>query len=273
MPTWRPCNACGTPDPEARWQRDGHAIVACRACGLVYVGDDLSTIDFDALYDERYYTGGHEAAFADYLGQAAARRRMARRKLFGLRRIKPRGRLLDIGCAAGFFLAEARAHYEVQGVEPSAFAARFAREQLKLPVFTGTLQAAVLPAGHFDLVTLWDVIEHVADPVALLAEVERLLAPQGRVVLTTGDIGSAYAQARLPEWHLLTPPFHLYFYDRRTLAATAARAGLQVEHIAARGVDGDGAWARSKPALLLGWLRGRGDIMQVRLKKGAARPA
>jgi len=265
MRAWRACNACGASGPRELFQRDGFQIVECAGCGLVYVGEEPAGIDFPSLYDESYYTGGQEGVFADYVGQAPARRAAARRRLWRLRRLKPRGRLLDVGCAAGFFLAEAAAHYTVQGVELSEFSSRFARERFGLDVVTGTLHDAAYPDARFDLVTLWDVIEHVSDPAAVLTEVARVLAPGGRVVLTTGDIGSAYARARGAAWHLLTPPWHLYFFSRATLATLAARAGLRVEQIAARGVAGDGALARSKPGRLVSNLLGRGDIMQVTL--------
>lgn len=269
MTGWRDCNACGATAPREVFERDGFHIVACRDCGLRYVGEDPAGIDFSSLYGESYYTGGQEGAFADYVGQAPARRAAARRRLWGLRRMKPSGRLLDVGCAAGFFLAEAQAHYEVRGVELSEFSSRFAREQFGLDVRTGTLADAAFDAGSFDLVTLWDVIEHVADPAAVLAEVARVLAPGGRAVLTTGDIGCVYAQARGAQWHLMTPPWHLYFFSRATLAGLAVRAGLRVAHIAARGVAGDGRWARSKPGIVLNHWLGRGDIMQVTLAAAA----
>lgn len=269
MNSGRRCNACGARDPRGLFERDGFHIVQCTGCGFVYVGEDPAAIDFAALYDESYYTGGQDGAFADYVGQARSRRASARRRLWSLRRIKPRGRLLDVGCAAGFFLDEAKASYEVQGVELSAYASGFARQQFGLDVITGTLHNAAFDAARFDLITLWDVIEHVPDPAALLAEVARLLAPGGRVVLTTGDIGSGYAQTRGAQWHLMTPPWHLYFFSPETLATMAARAGLRVEHVGARGVAGDGRWARSKPGIVLNHLLGRGDIMQATLGHAA----
>jgi len=270
MTGWRTCNACGGGAPRERFERDGFHIVECTGCGLVYVGEDPATIDFGKLYDESYYTGSQAGVFADYVGQAPARRAAARRRLFTLRRLKPGGRLLDVGCAAGFFLVEAQAHYAARGVELSEFSSRFAREQFGLDVVTGTLHDAAFEAGSFDLVTLWDVIEHVSDPAAVLAEVARVLAPAGRVVLTTGDIGSAYARQRGARWHLMTPPWHLYFFSRATLARLAARAGLRIVHVAARGVAGDGPWARSRPGIVLNHLLGRGDIMQVTLAHAAS---
>ncbi len=265
MNAWRVCNACGVGGARERFARDGFHIVQCSGCGLMYVGEDPADIDFESLYGESYYTGGQPGVFADYVGEADARRASARRRLWGLRRLKRGGRLLDVGCAAGFFLAEAAAHYAVKGVEPSEFASRLAREHFGLDVVTGTLHDAACPDAHFDIVTLWDVIEHVPDPAAVLAEVSRVLAPGGRVVMTTGDIDSAYAREQGVRWHLLTPPWHLYFFSRATLRTLAARAGLRVDGYAARGVAGDGRVARSKPGIVISHLLGRGDIMQATL--------
>lgn len=263
----RPCPVCGGSDAKPLFTRDGHPIVECRGCGTAFVGTDPATIDFQALYGESYYTGGSDAVFADYVGQEAARRAHARRKLALLRALPPRlprsGRLLDVGCAAGFFLAEAQAHYEVQGVELSAWSSAYAREHLGLPVITGTLQQAALPAASFDIVTLWDVIEHVADPVPLLAEVARVLRPGGRLVLSTGDWGSAYAREHGANWHLMTPPWHLSFFSRATMRRAGERAGLRHLHCASEGVAGDGTFWRSRPGLLLGRALDRGDILRM----------
>jgi len=246
-------------------------MVECPQCACLYVGEDPATIDFDALYGPAYYNGGNEAVFVDYVGQEAARRAHARRKLALLRHLPPRiprsGRLLDVGCAAGFFLAEARAHYEVQGVELSRWSSAYARERLGLPVITGTVSDADLPSAHFDVITLWDVIEHVPAPVPLLRSCARLLKPGGRLVLTTGDWGSAYAQAQGENWHLMTPPWHLTMFSRRTLSLAAAQAGLKVIGWRSEGVAGDGLLWRNKAALLASRLLGWGDIVRLTLGK------
>jgi SAM-dependent methyltransferase len=267
----RACPVCGQADPAPLFAKDGYSMVRCTACSCVYVGEDPAGIDFDALYGQAYYTGGSDAVFADYVGQEAARRAHARRKLAVLRHLPPRiphqGRLLDVGCAAGFFLAEAQAHYEVQGVELSTWSSAYARDRLKLPVTTGTLQQAALPADRFDVVTLWDVIEHVPEPVPLLAEAARVLKRGGRLVLTTGDWGSDYAQRHGADWHLMTPPWHLTMFSRATLARAAQRAGLRVVGWRSEGVAGDGPLWRSRPGLVLSRLLGLGDIVRLTLQK------
>lgn len=269
--THRDCPVCAAAAPEPLLRKDGFDLVRCRRCGCVYVGADPATIDFDALYGESYYRGGSDAVFADYVGQQPARRAQARRKLALLRHLPPRvprhGQLLDVGCAAGFFLAEAQRFYTVQGVELSAWSSAYARDQLGLPVHTGTLHDARLPAGHFDVVTLWDVIEHVPEPVPLLAEAARVLKPGGRLVLSTGDWGSAYARRRGADWHLLTPPWHLTFFSRDTLARAAQRAGLRVVGWRSEGVAGDGWWWRNRASLLVSRALGLGDIVRLTLAR------
>ena len=265
----RACPVCGGAQAKALFARDGFNLIECNACQLVFVAQDPATIDFQALYGESYYRGGHDAVFSDYTGQEAARRRSARRKLWALRHLPPRmargGRLLDVGCAAGFFLAEAQAWYEVQGVELSAWSSAYARDKLGLKVFTGTLAQALLPSAVFDVITLWDVIEHVPDPVALLADAARVLAPSGSLVLTTGDWGSAYAQRHGVHWHLMTPPWHLTMFSRTTLTQAARRAGLRVRAVKSEGVAGDGWLWRNPLSLLLSRALGLGDIMRVTL--------
>jgi SAM-dependent methyltransferase len=263
----RACPTCDGRRVHLAFVKDGYDMQCCDDCGTLFVGRDPATIDFQSLYGEGYYTGGEGAVFADYIGQQALRRAHARRRLWMLRNLPPRlpsgGRLLDVGCAAGFFLAEARAFYDVQGVELSAWSSAYAREHLSLPVFTGTLQQAALAPDQFDVVTLWDVIEHVADPVPLLAEAARVLRPGGRLVLTTGDWGSAYARARGAHWHLMEPPWHLTMFSRATMARAGRRAGLRVLHCASEGVAGDGPFWRHRGGLLLARLLDRGDILRM----------
>jgi len=141
--------------------------------------------------------------------------------------------------------------------------------EIRVVVLTGSLPAARLPSSHFDVITLWDVIEHLPDPDVVLAETRRLLKPGGRLVITTGDIGSAYARRRGARWHLLAPPWHLYYFSQHTLRKLAAKAGLEVVGCQARGVASDYRILRTRLGVALANLLGYGDIMKMTLAPAA----
>jgi SAM-dependent methyltransferase len=212
----------------------------CRRCGLRGLTVQPAAHEFARLYARGYFEGGdvrcghvgdyfaeRPALLAD--GDALARRFEA------LRDGRP-GRLLELGCAAGATLEAAqRRGWTVQGVEYSADAATEARRH-GVPVVVGSLADAALPAAAFDVAFLGDVLEHVPDPAAVLAEVARVLAPGGALLLrgplTTHSLARRLALALLAalgrRWTLVEPPYHLWEFEPRTLTALVDGAGLRV---------------------------------------------
>jgi len=143
-----------------------------------------------------------------------------------------RGRLLDVGCGSGSFLAfMRRAAWEVHGVEPDPAAAKVAQERFGIPVILGTLPAARLPDASFDAITLNHVIEHVEDPIGLLAECRRILKPDGTLVIVTPNIESLGHQHFRDSWRGLEPPRHLYLFSIDTLRTSAGGAGFRNMHL------------------------------------------
>ena len=129
------------------------------------------------------------------------------------------------GCATGQFLQAMQEYgWQVMGVELSAFAAIYAREVVGLDVKIGTLEEVALIGGSFDVVTLWDVFEHVLDPKATLTEIGRLLKPRGLVVIHTPNPTCLEARLFGANWIGWERPRHLHLYSpdvlRRYLQAT-----------------------------------------------------
>jgi len=267
MPLYRSCNVCGHCSPSLLYRKEGFAVVRCPACSLVFVGDPLEDIDFSGLYDASYYRSADARLYADYFGEETGRRAAARRNLRLLRLFARRGRILDVGCAAGFFLAEAKQYFEPFGVEFSPVSSAFARERFGLDVRTGTLAESGFSDGFFNVVTLWDVIEHVPDPAALLGEVFRVLRPGGLAVLTTGDIESPFARRAGSEWPLMTPPWHLYFFNRKTILGISEATGFRPVFLFTRGAVSGNALFRNPVARFLGNVFQRGDVLQIFLRK------
>jgi SAM-dependent methyltransferase len=136
------------------------------------------------------------------------------------------GRLLDVGCGDGSFLAEMRTRgWDVTGVEPDGSAAARARAR-EIRVFEGTIHA-VPQEERFDAVTLDNVIEHVVDPTDTLRESWRRVSEMGRLALLTPNANGLGHAVFGSAWRGLEPPRHLYMFSQATLAAVADRAGIR----------------------------------------------
>lgn len=191
-----------------------------------------------AFYDKAYFVGTDANApkgYDDYFSLATAMERTHAQRLRRLRRLVPAARtLLDVGCGPGFFVrAASDAGLDARGLEVSAFAAQYGRDRLGQDVVTGPIDAASLAqaGGPFDLITLWDAIEHLPAPDEALQLLAARLRPDGILALSTGDIGSLAARACGRRWHLFNLPEHLWFFTVPSLSHVLRRAGLDVVRV------------------------------------------
>jgi SAM-dependent methyltransferase len=238
------CTLCSTSvDAEAdlAWIKDGFAVLRCPVCRLVFRANLPDRATIERLYDEGYFRDRTEASnrqgYSHYLADESLHRRNARRRL---RRLSAQtgapGRVLDVGCAAGFFVDEARAAgWDATGIDVSAVMVDWARANLGARVAKGGLGDVDPTQAPFDLVTMWDYIEHSADPRGDLACVRRVIAEDGVLALSTGDIGSATAKVSGRRWHLLTPEHHNFFFSTSTLRRLLEVTGFRVVEITRRG--------------------------------------
>jgi SAM-dependent methyltransferase len=222
------CPACGRPTPQRfLYAKNGCDILECEECGLGR--SQASGFDPAAYYTEDYFSGAHADGYGDYLGSEQVLRREFARTVDVIRRYRAAGRLLELGCAYGFFLQEARRFFDVAGVELANDAAAHCR-RAGLRVATGVADADTLARfGALDVVVLLDVIEHLPDPRATLALAAQHLNPGGIVVITTGDFASLHARLAGPRWRLMTPPQHLWFFTPESIRRLAGALGLRVD--------------------------------------------
>ena len=221
------CPACGTrTNHRFLYAKNRCDIFQCAACGLGRA--QAPAFDPAAYYTQGYFSGDHADGYADYLGAEPVLRREFARTVAFLRRYRGTGKLLEVGCAYGFFLQEAKRYFTVSGIELADDAAAYCRHH-GLAVETGTAETVERSGGGpFDAIVLLDVIEHVPDPHATIAALARALAPGGIILLTTGDFASLAARALGSAWRLMTPPQHLWFFTPRSMERLAAGAGLEV---------------------------------------------
>lgn len=214
-------------------------ILQCRKCKLVYAkpgstgAHDESPENYSKVYSEDYYRDG---TYADYLADRDAIRRNAPRVLSELEQMVEGRRLLDVGCATGFFLDAARSRgWMVRGLEVSEYASDYARLELKLPVETASIVSPPAGLSQFDVVTLWDTIEHLDRPDFALANIRRLLGPRGVIVFSTGDYDSLLRRLTGKRWRLFADPTHNFFFNERVLRRMLEREGFEVLRVTRRG--------------------------------------
>jgi len=278
----RLCGRSGTPlydglsdrlfDAPGTW-----GLRACTGCSLVWLDPPPADDELPALYDH-YYTHGAAHAPASLLRRAVTRgipsarmgyplppgadpaerslgrllswigplREIAEHAVMWLP-VSRRGRLLDVGCGSGEFLARMRDFgWQVAGVEPDPRAAEAARARLGPDaIVAADLDDPALGAGGFDAVTLAHVIEHVPDPVGTLERCRARLAPGGILVCVTPNTRSLGARAFGRDWLHWDPPRHLHLFDPASLEAAVRGAGLAVRRVATPGSSAHFVWRAS----------------------------
>jgi len=203
----------------------GHAVHRCGSCGHGQITDPPD--DPLSIYDAGYFEGGHDDGYAAYGASEPVLRAEFRRSLDHLRRFVDSGSLLEIGCAYGMFLEEARTYFDVLGIEASEAAAQRARAR-GLEVITGEMTADL---GEFDAVVMLDVIEHLKDPQQVLLLVADSTHKGSALMITTGDFDSILARTMRTKWRLMTPPQHLHFFTRRSLEKMLTRTGFEIASV------------------------------------------
>lgn len=226
------CNACGHDRFQAMLRKDGYDLVRCNECGLIWVANPPTDEERARIYS--FESGYHVSLDVDR-ASVAFHTREALSNLRILRRHVRSGRLLDIGCSTGLFLSAAReVGWPGQGLEYSPDSSRIAREMHRLDVRTGELRADTFAPDSFDVVTLWDVIEHLPDPHATLQLIWRVMAPGGLLILKTPNADGIYPRLslrlarRLGFWGHAEPPGHLYQFSVASLKRMAERAGFAI---------------------------------------------
>ncbi len=227
------CGLCGAADSELKFEDAPFSVVTCRGCGLTYVTPRLADRDLlQHVYDEGYWssTAAKTRGYTDYRADAPLYLRTYRKRLAVVdRHFERPGRVLDVGCAAGYFLAVMQERgWQVTGLEPSDAIREQAAERVgRANVRKELLDEADLAPGSFDLVTLWDVLEHVPDPVRALSRVRSLLAPGGKLLVETQNVDSLAARVLGKRWQHYKHAEHIYHFNRGTLGRVLAGAGFR----------------------------------------------
>lgn len=210
--------------------KNGYTLTRCASCGLI-----CSDVQGDyAAFVERYYQRGYftgdrsRMAYVNYEDDKPYITANMRKFLSLLRSFKPSGKLLDVGCALGFFTELAmQAGYDAYGIDPSGYAITKAKKL----VGDGRIQKAKLSdipirSKMYDIVAMFDVFEHLEDPAHDLGIVQKILKDDGIIIIATGDTDSFLAKVLGRRWTFYNPPQHLFYFNRTNLTNLLERSGF-----------------------------------------------
>jgi 2-polyprenyl-3-methyl-5-hydroxy-6-metoxy-1,4-benzoquinol methylase len=216
--------------PQILFSVKGFSILRCPSCGLGWTVT-LPGFDPTSIYTKGYFHGEQTDGYADYQGSRDELATEFRRVLLDIAAAgKTNGKLLEVGCAYGFFLDEAQESFEVSGIELAQDAA-LACQARGLDVVQYGDESFYAHRGPFDIVVMLDVIEHLMNPGALLHDLYRHTRSDALLVITTGDFGSFLSRMMGKQWRLMTPPQHLWYFTTDAISQLLASYGFQVIQI------------------------------------------
>lgn len=229
------CPLCGADDYQELDSERGLSVVKCKKCGLIYVNPRAKDSQENYFGDSTTF---YNEARLIFTGKKVHHRdKNYEYELKKIRKFKNGGALLDVGTNMGFFLRKAKeAGFETEGVEPSPSLSKIASESWGLKIHNSFLEQADLPQNHYDVITLIDVLEHVANPKELLTINYNLLKPDGIIAIKVPNGDYNYFKMKLGKltgkgktmdiWDCYE---HVVHYTPRTFRKMAESCGYKVK--------------------------------------------
>ena len=219
------CLICRGTDIEPLYK----GLLRCRQCDYRFADITLTDEDLVKLYDRNNF---HEGNFFDYAADEKYFKKNFSLRLEVLRRFLDKERhqrLLEIGSAYGLFLDVARNDFrELLGIDLTDEGVEDTRERLKLPAIQGDFLQHDFGDSRFDVVCMWDTIEHLRRPDLYVEKIASITEPGALLAITTGDAQSVVARWRGPKWRMIIPPIHLHFFSKNTLTSLLDNHGFDV---------------------------------------------
>lgn len=209
--------------------KDRYDIYRCSVCGMLSVFPIPTNVA--KVYQKDYFSGGQNGfGYVNYDTDKEAMRGVFTDYLNITDKLGGKGnkKLLDIGAATGFFVRMANDFgFLSSGLEISNYAANLGRQN-GLDIKTGTLENVTFKNEAFDVVTMWDVIEHMPNPKANLELTKKYLKKGGVLAINTPDSGSLYAKILGKRWHLFVPPEHIHYFNKKSLEIILEKTGFEI---------------------------------------------
>ena len=208
------CIVCGNSGTKVMYE----GILKCLQCGHIFFDFQLNDEELFKLYSKKYFFGDE---YSDYIADKKVFQKNFRLRLEVLQSFLDPTRhrhILEIGCAYGFFLDIVSDQFDtLLGIDISEGGVVYAQEQLELNVINTDFLKYDFGNQKFDVVCMWDTIEHLRSPHLYLEKMSRVMERGSIIAITTGDIESLNARIRKDKWRLMHPPTHIHYFSRKTL--------------------------------------------------------
>lgn len=208
------------------WKPEYSNLLKCIRCGFIRAKDKYYKQDSTKLYNQNYFSG---LDYENYASEKEALQKNFKDRLARINYFKHKGKLLEIGCAHGYFLQIASKQFKTYGIDLNQQITKIAKENSPASqIYTGDLTQTKFKKNYFDIVCMFDTIEHLKQPDDYLKKAYSLLKSNGIIVIETGDIGSTLARIQGKKWRLITPPTHLNYFSNITLDKILIKNHFQV---------------------------------------------
>lgn len=226
------CIVCG----EKVFEDYCNKLAQCTSCGFVMAKEIPTEKEINDLYQKEYFLGKE---YFDYKSDRLALEWNFKGRIKGLSHaIKPTDTIVEIGCAYGFFLNLIKDKVDSHiGFDVAEDVVGYAKKEFGLNVTSKDFLKYDIKENSVDNVFMWDVIEHLTNPDVFIKKITKILKKDGRIILTTGNIGALLPRLRKGKWRMIHPPTHVYYFNPDTVTKLLENNGLEVERIKHVGVS------------------------------------
>jgi len=211
-----------------QWSKKYDNLLRCEKCGFIRAENHFFNIKPEEIYNQKYFSKGD---YADYIKEESSLVDNFKNRLKEIVKFKKRGQLLEIGSAYGYFLKEAGKYFAVTGIDIDRYVCEQARNISKKKIICGNFLDINFKNKKYDVICLFDTIEHLKQPKEYLQKIFKILKNAGIVAIETGDIASLLPKIQGHKWRLIKPKYHLSYFSKNTLTRLLKDTGFEIVHI------------------------------------------
>ena len=216
-----PCPACASRHFKKLFEKKGREFWRCLECGLERIDPPPTLEELEKYYNKSYASG----LYSLFLQEVLMKRMTAEHRMKSVTRHARPGRLLDLGCANGVLVKSAcELGYDAEGIDLSLVAVEKGRSS-GLELSVSTIEDWQ-PEHRYDVITGYDILEHVLDPLDFMRNVHRLLEPDGVVLISVPNTRSIFARLMGKNWWFYIPEEHLTYFHPKSIDRFFQRAGF-----------------------------------------------